>query len=138
MRLRPDEWPAPERGRLTVTYMAADICAVRRTLREANLMTHWVTTPLCRLKLFEPEFIDVVGDGFLLRGHTIRTLDQRVHEHEQIWLVRPRTAEEGPPLPRFDPRPWLKKLPIEERSGREKSTSEQWLDQHPDAKGWTR
>lgn len=132
MRLRPEEWPEPERGRLVMGHMPATICADRRTVREVSLMGRWVSTARCILRLFDADFVDVVGDGFLLRGHILNVVEKRVFVHEQIWLVRPCQTEDGPPLPRFDVRPFLKKLPIEDRADNEPSVSERWREAHPD------
>lgn len=90
-------------------------------------MGEWVSHPTSILLMFDPEFVDVVGDGFLLRGHVIEAMDGRQHEHLQLWLVRPCGKADDPPLARFDARKWIKNLPVEERTGKEKSVSEQWL-----------
>lgn len=130
MRLRPDEWPEPTRGLLTISHMPATICASRRTLREVRLLGEWVTHPISLMFMFDPEFVDVVGDGFLLRGHVIASDQGRTYEHEQLWLVRPCGAADGPPLARFDARRWMKQLPVEERTSNEPSVSEQWHKTH--------
>lgn len=56
LRLRIDEWPAPQRGRLAMSHVPYPVCAARRTLREAKLMGWWVSTPKCLLSMFDPEF----------------------------------------------------------------------------------
>lgn len=137
LRLRPEEWPAPLRGKLQVKQQEGRALAARRSLREVQLVGEWVIAPMVLAFMFEPEFIDVVGDGFLLRGNVIQSVEGRCYEHQQLWLVRP-TSESDPPLPPFDARPFRKNLPIEERSGNEPSTSEQWLAAHPDAATWKR
>lgn len=134
LRLRPDEWPEPVRGLLRIDQREASTNASRRTMREVKVMGEWVTTPMTLIFMFDPELIDTVGDGFLLRGHVVNSSSGRCHEHQQLWLVRPRTSGDGPPLPPFDARPWLKRLPVDESTGKERSASEQWLDAHPDAK----
>jgi hypothetical protein len=130
LRLRPAEWPEPARGLLKMHHMSYADCAARRTTRRLDLLGEWVSHPICLLHLFEPEFVDVVGDGMLLRGHVIESRDSRTYEHEQLWLVRPRSSAEEPPLPRFDPSKWMKKLPVEERTGKEPSISEEWHKRH--------
>lgn len=130
MRLRPAEWPEPARGLLKMHHMSYADCAARRTLRRLDLLGEWVSHPICLLHLFEPELVDLVGDGMLLRGHVIETRNGRTCEHEQLWLVRPRSSAEGPPLPRFDPSKWMRKLPVEDRTGNEPSVSEQWHKTH--------
>lgn len=113
--------------------MSHEQCSARRTLRRAELMGEWVTHPIALLLLFDPEFVDVVSDGFLLRGYVISSHEGRQYEHLQLWLVRPCIDPNGPALPRFDARKWTKKLPVEERTGNEPSVSEQWHRTH--AKG---
>lgn len=107
-------------------------------MREVSVMGEWVTTPMTLIFMFDPELIDIVGDGFLLRGHVINSLSGRCYEHEQLWLVRPCVSGDGPPLPPFDARPWLKRLPVDETTVRERGASEQWLGAHPDTKSWKR
>ena len=137
LRLRPDEWPAPVRGVLRVDQREAPTTSARRAQREVKVMGEWVSAPLTLAFMFDPEFVDVVGDGFLLRGYVITTTAGRCYEHQQLWLVRPCPAD-GPPPPPFDARPWSKRLPVEERTGQEPTGSEQWLAQHPDAATWKR
>lgn len=137
LRLRPEEWPAPVRGVLQVDQREARTTSARRAQREVTVMGEWVSAPKPLAFMFDPEFVDVVGDGFLLRGYVITPADGRCYEHQQLWLVRPCPAG-GPPLPPFDTQPWSKRLPVEERTGREPTGSEQWLVQHPDASTWTR
>lgn len=130
MRLRPTEWPEAVRGQLRVHHMSHADCAALRTVRRLDLLGEWVSHPIMLLHLFEPDFVDVVGDGFLLRGHVIESRDGRSFEHEQLWLVRAREHIEGPPLPKFDARRWLKKIPVETSTGNELSVSEQWHKTH--------
>lgn len=130
LRLRPDEWPEPSRGLLRIQHMSYEHCSARRTLRRVDLLGEWVSHPLTLMNLFEPEFVDVVGDGFLLRGHVIDASSGRSYEYEQLWLVRPCSDPNAQPLPRFDARKWMKKLPVEERTGNEPSVSEQWHKTH--------
>lgn len=130
LRLRPDEWPEPSRGLLRMSHMSHDQCAARRTVRRVDLLGEWVSHPLTLMLLFEPEFVDVVGDGFLLRGHVIDASSGRSYEYEQLWLVRPCSSPKAPPLPRFDVGKWMKKLPVEERTGKEPSVSDQWHKTH--------
>lgn len=99
-------------------------------MREAVLEGEWVTLPIPLCHLFDPEFVDVVGDGFLLRGHVVNSREGRQYEHDQIWLVRPWPDPKGPPLPRFDPSKWMRKMPVDETTGNEKSVSEQWHKKH--------
>lgn len=105
-------------------------CSAKRTLRRAELMGEWVSHPLTLMLLFDPEFVDVVGDGFLLRGYVISNQEGRQYEHLQLWLVRPLSGPEAPALHPFDAGKWMKKLPVEERTGKEPSVSEQWHKTH--------
>lgn len=130
LRLHPTEWPEPARGLLRVCHMSYADCSAKRTLRRAELMGEWVSHPITSMLLFDPEFVDVVGDGFLLRGYVISNQEGRQYEHLQLWLVRPLSGPEAPALPRFDARKWMKKLPVEERTGNEPSVSEQWHKTH--------
>lgn len=139
IRLRPDEWPAPTRGRLTLTQLPGRSMAARRSQRVAELITHWGTTPVPTLQLFDPELVDVAGDALLLRGYVIKSQPgDRAAEHVQLWLARPCMALDSPPLPAFDASKWVRQLPIEERTGNEQTTSERWLAEHPGAANWKR
>ncbi|HTH08084.1 MAG TPA: hypothetical protein VMA55_00820 [Acidovorax sp.] len=114
-----------------MSHMPYSICAARRTLREVQLVGRWVSTPRVILMMFDPEFVDVVGDGFLLRGRQTRSeADGRAYDHEQLWLVRPCQSDQGPWLLPFDARRWLKKMPVEESTGNEPSVSELWHKTH--------
>ncbi|MBV7541019.1 hypothetical protein [Acidovorax sp. sic0104] len=110
--------------------MSYEDCSARRTVRRVDLLGEWVSHPITLLILFEPDFVDVVGDGFLLRGHVIDSASGRSYEHEQLWLVRPCPDPKAPPLAKFDARKWMKRLPVEERNGNETSVSEQWHKTH--------
>lgn len=105
-------------------------------MRTGRLLGSWVTHPVTLLQIFDPELIDIVGDGFLWRGWVIRTIDGRAHENMQLWLVRPCADIDGPPLPPF--KLDTLKVPVDTTTGAEQSTSERWLAQHPEAKTWTR
>lgn len=129
LRLRPSEWPAPVKGQLAVSHMPASICASRRTLREVKVLGRWVSERFTQLLMFDPEFVDVVGDGFLLRGYEIHTQQERQFEHQQLWLVRPCQGEDAPPLPPFDAQRWANQLPPAE-TRRPLSISEQWHMEH--------
>lgn len=95
MRLWPDDWPAPVRGVLRVEQREARDSSARRTTREIKVMGEWVTAPMTLIFMFDPEFVEVVGDGFLLRGNVISGKDGRGYEHQQLWLVRPRLTGGG-------------------------------------------
>ncbi|CAN7347579.1 hypothetical protein LJR074_001991 [Acidovorax sp. LjRoot74] len=109
--------------------MPASICAARRTLREVRLLGEWVSHPMVTLLMFDPEFVDVVGDGFLLRGHVIEVEDGRQYEHEQLWLVRP-SVEPNVALPGFDLSRWASSLPTGGVAKAGPTVSERWHEQH--------
>lgn len=50
--------------------------------------------------IFDPVLLMTPGDGFLLRGIELQTIEARVHEFQQVWLCRP-SAERAAPLPMF-------------------------------------
>lgn len=86
----------------------------RRTLRDVSLLVMWGTTATPRIKMSDPEWIDVVGGALLMRGVGLHSVDGRVFEHEEVWLIRPVESLDRPPLQPFDATPWLKarRLPV--------------------------
>ncbi|WP_428001784.1 hypothetical protein [Acidovorax sp.] len=114
MRLRPEEWPAPIRGELRMTYWDGAHNSARRTLRDVSLLVMWGTTRVPSIRMADPEWIDVVGGALLMRGMGVHTVDGRIYEHEEVWLIRALESLERPPLPKFDASPWLKakRLPV--------------------------
>lgn len=111
LRLRPDEWPLPEAGQLRMDYWTGDKNNYRRTLRQAGLWRPVGVNWRLALTLADPDWIDVVGDALLMRGVVLQIDSGRIYEHEQLWLVRGRIDLTGPVLPRFDPTPWISRLP---------------------------
>lgn len=108
MRLRPEEWPAPVRGELQMAYWEGAHNSYRRTLRNLSLLVYRGTTAVPQLRISDPEPIDVVGGAMLFRGIELEAREGRIYEHEQVWLVRPLESLDRPPLPPFDPSPWVK------------------------------
>lgn len=86
----------------------------RRTLRDVSLLVMWGTTATPKIKMSDPEWIDVVGGALLMRGVGLHSIDGRIYEHEEVWLIRPLESLDRPPLQPFDPTPWLKakRLPV--------------------------
>jgi len=140
IRLRPGEWPTPIRGRIVIVQHGGRAMASRRSMRSAELLTDWGTTPVPTLHMFEPEVVDVVGDALLFRGYVVKSCreDQRCAEYQQLWLVRPCMSMDAPPLAPFDPSKWVRRLPVEECAGNEQSSSAKWLAAHPVAADWKR
>lgn len=110
-RLRPEEWPAPVAGQLRLISSDQRHNNLCRTLRSLTHYQPWGTQMVPRLHLTDPVLLDVVGDAMLFRGVITRVEGSDVWEHEQLWLVRPRAGIDGPPLPPFDPRPFIKRVP---------------------------
>ena len=107
MRLRPEEWPAPIRGELAMSYWEGSKNSSRRTLRHVSLMVRWGTGRIPNIRLADPEWIDVVGGALLMRGIILNSVEGRVFEHEQVWLIRALESLDSPPLPPFDAQPWV-------------------------------
>ncbi len=103
MRLLPEEWPKPLVGHLRMHYWDGRRNSSRRTLRQLTLYGRWGTTERPVATLTDPQLIDVLGPAILLQGRILNSVDGRLYEHNQAWIVRPRTGNE--PLPPFDPRP---------------------------------
>jgi len=132
MRLRPEEWPDPMVGCLRMHYWDGRRNSSRRTLRQLTLYGSWGTTERPVGTLTDPQLIDVLGAAMLLQGQVLNTIDGRLHEHNQLWIVRPKTSNE--PLPPFDVSPWAERLPETPRGSEDTSISERWLREHPGAK----
>lgn len=111
LRLRPEEWPAPVAGQLRMDYWEGSKNSHRRTLRQAALWQHMGVNWRPALVIADPDWIDVVGDALLMRGLQLQSLEGRMYEHQQLWLVRARAELKGPPLPVFDAKPWLERMP---------------------------
>ncbi len=83
----------------------------RRTLKEVTLWQWWGTTPTPTIRLSDPDWLDVLGDAWLVCGAAIHSHERRIHDVQQYWILRPRQSVDGPLLPPFNFRPWLRKLP---------------------------
>lgn len=110
LRLRPDEWPEPIAGRLYLEYWQGSTNNHRRCIRSLDLLARRGSIDVPALRMADAELVDIAGDGMLLRGVELRADGGRVHEHVQMWLVRPR-HEKGTALPPFDAKPWVSRLP---------------------------
>ncbi len=82
-----------------------------RAIRKLVLWVPWGTSMVPGPWLGDAQLVDVVGDAQLLRGDVLHSEDGRIHEFVQLWLLRPRHDQHGPALPKFDPSPWMKRLP---------------------------
>jgi hypothetical protein len=111
LRLRPEEWPAPVAGQLQMAQWDSKHTSYHRTIRRLVLWVPWGTQIVPGPWLGDAQLVDVVGDAQLLRGDVLHSEDGRIHEHAQLWLLRARQDMDGPPLPPFDPGPWIKRLP---------------------------
>jgi hypothetical protein len=85
--------------------------SLRRTLREYSLWVKEGTQMIPRLRLIDPIPIDVLGDAMLWRGMSSVYAQEGLCEFEQLWLLRPRSGLDGPPLPRFDATRFAPQLP---------------------------
>lgn len=111
LRLRPEEWPAPVAGQLQMAQWDSKHTSYHRAIRKLVLWVPWGTSMVPGPWLGDAQLVDVVGDAQLLRGDVLHSEDGRIHEHAQLWLLRARQDMTGPPLPRFDPTPWMKHIP---------------------------
>lgn len=111
LRLRPEEWPAPVAGHLRMAQWDSSHTNYHRTIRKLVLWVPWGTSIAPGPWLGDAQLVDVVGDAQLLRGDVLHSEDGRIYEFVQLWLLRPRHDQHGPPLPKFDPSPWMKRLP---------------------------
>jgi|GEM_PF-5964552 len=84
---------------------------LQRALREALHYQQVGTQLALRLRLVDPVMLEVLGDAMLIRGYETRAAEGSVWEHEQLWLLRPRSSMDGPMLPAFDPRPYRRSVP---------------------------
>jgi hypothetical protein len=86
VRIKPSEWPLAVVGSLvsarTPKMTRVDLWANLDTAGQRIMMT-----------LFEPRFVDVVDEGFVLSGHEMRTMaidgEDRMVESRQLWMVSP-------------------------------------------------
>ena len=111
LRLRPEEWPAPVAGHLRMAQWDSSHTSYHRAIRKLVLWVPWGTSMVPGPWLGDAQLVDVVGDAQLLRGDVLHSEDGRIHEFVQLWLLRPRHDQHGPALPKFDPSPWMKRLP---------------------------
>jgi hypothetical protein len=111
LRLRPEEWPAPVVGQLRMAQWDSSHTNYHRTIRKLVLWMPWGTSMVPGPSLADAQLVDVVGDAQLIRGDVLQSVDGRIHEHAQLWLLRARQDMTGAPLPPFDVRPWTSRLP---------------------------
>lgn len=101
MRLQPHEWPPTQCVELQITQMHGPNNPFRQHVRMATLWESYGTSSQRGAgTMFDPVILMTPGDGFLLRGIELETLQGRLHEHQQVWLCRP-TQKDAQPLPPF-------------------------------------
>lgn len=125
-RLRPEEWPAPEFGRITMATWRPGRTSLNRTTRVATLYQPAGLMPRPVMILIEPKVTHLPLDGEVWLGTQLQTTDDGVREIEQAWLVRPR-GKDAQPLPPFDLKRWKE---ISRASGDQRDT--------PVGKGWAK
>ncbi len=105
-RLRFEEWPAPEFGRISMSTWRPGRNALLRTARVATLYTNAWSMQRTAMILIEPRLAYVPLDGEVWEGTQLQNSEQGVIEMEQAWLVRP-TKKDAHPLPPFDVKRWM-------------------------------
>lgn len=106
LRLRPEEWGDAVLGRLDMSNTRGFSGPLQTVMRRLELHINDSGPALC---LFDPVFLDVLGDGFAVRGVELAPGGGRVYEHSQTWLIRPNPW--GRPLARPDVSAWRERLP---------------------------
>ncbi len=105
-RLRPEEWPEPEFGYITMTTWRPGETSLLRTARVATLYTNVGMMRRPALVLIEPKIAYLPMDGEVWEGTQLESTEEGTNEVEQAWLVRP-TKKDSPPLPPFDVKLWM-------------------------------
>lgn len=113
-RLRPEDWPAPEFGRISMSTWRPGKTSLARTARVATLYQPAGLMQRPVMILIDPKITHLPLDGEVWLGTQLRTSDRGVEEVEQAWLVRPR-GKDSQPLPPFDLRAWraMNRTPVE-------------------------
>jgi hypothetical protein len=106
VRLRPEEWPMPEFGFITMSTWKPGRTPLMRTARVAT--HHQPADVLDRrvIILIEPRITHLPVDGEVWLGTELHTTERGIEEVEQAWLVRP-TTKNSDPLPPFDVKRWM-------------------------------
>lgn len=101
MRLHQHEWPPAALVFLEVKQLHGPNNPLRQHARMANLWEAFGSTSQRAIgTMYDPVLTMTAGDGFLLRGIELEQIDRRLHEYQQVWLVRP-SALHADPLPPF-------------------------------------
>ncbi len=101
LRLQPQEWPPARLANLVVNQLHGPNNPFRQHMRMANLWQDDDSTSKRGVgTLFDPVILMTPGDGLLLRGIELETIDGRMYEYQQVWLCRP-TQPMAKPLPPF-------------------------------------
>ncbi len=109
MRLRPGELQPPIIGRLNVFDWEGAGNSHKRMIRVLEVLVqaaHTIEQPVVRIS--DPRLIASKADGTLVfAGTEVRHDEGRFFEYQQIWRVRPTTAEKTyrPPRPDAPPAP---------------------------------
>lgn len=104
-RLRPEDWPDPEFGRISMAIWRPGETSLTRTARVATLYQPAGLMQRPSMNLIDPKITHLPLDGEVWLGTQLKNTDQGVVEVEQAWLVRP-TKKDSPPLPPFDVERW--------------------------------
>ena len=123
-RLRPEEWPAPEFGRISMAIWRPGRTSLTRTARVATLYQPAGLMERSVMILIDPKITHLPLDGEVWLGTQLQTAASGIEEIEQAWLVRPR-RKDGQPLPPFDVKAWkaMNRVPANP-------------DENPVGKGW--
>lgn len=104
-RIHPNEWPAPEFGRVSMATWRPGRTSLLRTARVATLYQPAGLMQRPALILIDPKITHLPLDGEVWLGTELLATEQGISEVEQAWLVRPR-RKDAQPLPAFDLKGW--------------------------------
>ncbi len=124
-RLRPQDWPAPEFGRISMAIWRPGEMSLTRTARVATLYQPAGLTERPAMNLIDPKITHLPLDAEVWLGTQLQTTDRGVEELEQAWLVRPRRKHDQP-LPPFDLKAW-KAMNRKPRETDENSVGKGWI-----------
>jgi hypothetical protein len=106
-RLHRHGWPEAILVDLQIEQLHGPANPFRQHTRMASL---WLATSTSNQRgmgtIFDPVLLRTPGDGFLVRGIELETIDGRLHEFQQVWLCRPSSQGAGA-LPLFAAEPSL-------------------------------
>ena len=105
-RLRTHEWPKAVLVNLQIDQLQGPNNPFRQHMRVASLWESYGTSSQRGMgTMFDPVLLRTPGDGFLVRGVELETIDGRMYEFQQVWLCRPSSelAAALPPLKGLQP-----------------------------------